>query len=1258
MPEPLEREIRFDIAPALDALEDLDREFTRMERDLEQGLTDAIEAALNNITIGDVDATPVGEAVTEAVTEATANPAIVEGDAFKVSEATSAAIVEGAATPAVVTGDASDITSEIGNAIENAPTLVVILGDASDITDEIARAIAAADTTIKVDADITEAERAIGSLDDQQFTASFDVESSGIDETSSALDDLQAEANDAALAQQGLAGANEALGFASSAALAGTADLTESVGVLGGKAGPAGLAISVLAGFTGSVVGKANEANTAVERLNVTFGDAADAVNNIDIPGFTGDLGDLAFATGSSGTAMRSAAADIGQLGTSAGFTNGEVAQTTQQIALLASRAVALNPKLGDAGEATSRLRRALATTREQALAPFGISLDRAAVNARAMEIAVDHGRTTISAFDRTTAAAEIASSKFAGTMGEDIAGAADKAEIKLRQLQRTLSSALSKIGEPLVAPLIGVLEAALPIVIDFAKVVGDLALAILPVVETALKAIEAPLHIFATIIQAIPDPILQIAAAFAILLPALGAVQTAVGLLAPALGAMAGPIGLTIVALSALTLALFSFGRSSRDAEAESKAAGEAIFGTAESAQQLHDDLGHLSDRFDDYVKNTADFGDETDTLEKTFKALGISNDDLLKGLTGTDKEFQKFADTVHNEALVAVEDFKTSGQDVTEELKQERENIAAGAEATLRLAVANGTLSQSQVDLAKKTNTLNDGTIDYVSALKDADKAALRHQKALEEQQAQLATSSQAFAELREAVIHGVDVGDAIQEFADHFGVTVDQVKAELDPLAEIVRNAVTSAVGALPTAADAVNKFQSDLSSAFTNVTTVTDQANQRIVAAQQAVAEGTKGAQDELAAALTEGAGKIAAATDAAVAASDPQRFVDNLQEQLKAIRDWRASLETIAGAGLSGVFQALIDLGPVAGGQLASRLAQGIRDGKPEVAQAAEETIGAISAESGAVANLVRTHGDLVVEATKETAQKSSAAWGTDFHLRVTPETEAAAEALRKSDVDKVAGGKADQATVAYSEKFLMRPHTEAELQRAQAEIDASTVPGAAGTLGTSATGQYKGGLGLGPATTGALGEASAAFGTTGEVEGAAGTAGRRIGGFFATGISAGMSSPEAQAAVRAAAQSLVRIASQGVDVIAAIRSPSKLFAEKGREIAAGLALGMDQNAKAVEKSAQNLVGVSVAPFANVAANVPALSPRVAAAATVGGAGGGPVTNNFDVAINVNGAMTPADAKAAAETFASEAELALMRRNVIARVRAV
>lgn len=379
--------------------------------------------------------------------------------------------------------DESGLESDITGAIAAVEGLVTTDIDESSITDSVQQALFDVDTlvTVDVDADVAAAQAEIDGLQGDTITIEVDADT---EPAITALDDLNGAAADAGGGLNDLSGAASSIqGPLQSLAGSGAGGIGGVVGALEaipGAGAIAGVGLGGLAAITDGFVQKAISAESATRRLNQIFGESAVAFDNIDVGSLSTSLSDLTLKLGSSTSGVRNAAASFGQLGIQAGIPVESVQATTESLIALASRAVALNPNLGEVGDVADRMGKALARG-GRASAPFGIALTAAEINARAL---ADTGKATareLTQYDKAAAGAAIATEKLGDHLGEDIAKGAENPQLALKSMQVELNRVQAELGKELQPTFFELLRAALPLIESSLRTVGDLAKTLLP---------------------------------------------------------------------------------------------------------------------------------------------------------------------------------------------------------------------------------------------------------------------------------------------------------------------------------------------------------------------------------------------------------------------------------------------------------------------------------------------------------------------------------------------------------------------------------------------------------------------------------------------------------------------------------------------------------------------------------------------------------------------------------------------------------
>jgi hypothetical protein len=236
------------------------------------------------------------------------------------------------------------------------------------------------------------------------------------------------------------------LADSSGGAASGLTQLGEASAAGAGAMGALGIGTLGAGAGLAFVANAGIDAAAALERFNLIAGDNADALRSIDVGGLSGDIGDLALSIGSSDEAMLNATASFVTFAESSGAGAAEIDQASDSINALALRAVALNPGLGDAGAAAERLSGALARG-GRPLRQFGIDLQSAEINARAMENTGKTSADQLTQFEKAAAGAQLATEQLGDTLGSDYAAGAENAALQTAAMKEQLGEAAEAIG-------------------------------------------------------------------------------------------------------------------------------------------------------------------------------------------------------------------------------------------------------------------------------------------------------------------------------------------------------------------------------------------------------------------------------------------------------------------------------------------------------------------------------------------------------------------------------------------------------------------------------------------------------------------------------------------------------------------------------------------------------------------------------------------------------------------------------------------
>jgi len=314
-----------------------------------------------------------------------------------------------------------------------------------------------------------------------------------------------------------------AIGGVSNLATISTGSVRNLVGSLGGLgrgAGVAGFGLAAVAGVANTLFTSAVEADAVMSRFTNTLGQFGPAVETINVANLNMGLEELATSLGSSDEKLRESITTLFQVAQASGFSGEAAAQYSEDITALAARAVALNPALGEVGDAARTLQTTLARG-GRTITAYGLSITSLEITDRAIE---QTGKLAgeLTQTERSAAGASIALERVGGTLAEDIAKGSENPTIKLKALQEQFGNVLEELGRPLIAPVFELIEAVLPLGAALFQIFGDIAELILPVVIPAFDGLAKVFQALATELSPIVD---EVGPAFAELGEALGAV-------------------------------------------------------------------------------------------------------------------------------------------------------------------------------------------------------------------------------------------------------------------------------------------------------------------------------------------------------------------------------------------------------------------------------------------------------------------------------------------------------------------------------------------------------------------------------------------------------------------------------------------------------------------------------------------------------------------------------------------------------------
>lgn len=589
-------------------------------------------------------------------------------------------------------------------------------------------------------------------------------------------------------------------------------------------AGAAATAVGV-----GLIVSEFSNLEQSVGATEAIFGDASGEIDR-----FAQTSVD---SVGLAESQFRTLSATTAGLLTNLGFTADEAADVAINLAQIGADSAATFG--GSTKDAVDAFTAALRGEFEQA-EQFGISLRQATVDAKAVELGLADSTSAVDANARAVATLTLIqeqATQVAGQFGreeETIAGQLQRLTGEARnaaaavgeQLAPQVLELFQAAREDLLPALVSLAEQALPAVLDAVLALAPAAVGLVDVVTGLTPALE----LVSAVLEALPPEVITLTTAFFALRTAAGFVNTATASLARSLPAAAGAVtglgaavGLAGVALVAYSVLTADAREHQRELEAQVTATSQVL---ADSTSALAGVTEGIESFVDSETELTAAVSLARDTSVETadvLRDLGLSSAEAAD-------LFLEGRDAV-TEFLQASSASEEAGQQFAELFHAMQDS----AEEALELAVANGTLTQSQFDAIEATGDWLTG-LDLLAdaqeaAQEAADRAAeaeRRHVDALREAEERTAALTEVQDLLGANLTRVLDgVGDANTEFvslalaADDAGLSEEQLAtlsgelgvslSDLAPLIDGVNAAfdgfVSDVEGSIPTIAGSI-------------------------------------------------------------------------------------------------------------------------------------------------------------------------------------------------------------------------------------------------------------------------------------------------------------------------------------------------------------------------------------------------------------------------------------------------------------------
>ncbi len=869
---PLEERLELDIADALRGIDNIEDALTASAQAFKFALAEALDL-LGNVAVGEVDAGNVTTAITEAVAAADLDPE--------------------------VTADATGVTASIDEAVAAADEAVTVEGDASGLTDSIDTAVAEADATVEVEADAS------------SITDAIDRAVAG--------------------GLQDVSGATDAISGAAAASTGSVIGLERGLGRLGAGGTIAAAGVTAVALSAGELFRAALEADTADRRFAESLGEIAERVEAIGISGFADGLEELAERTGASDEALKLAAARIGDLGNSANASQDEIAEAAENILLLAIKATVLNPTLGEAGQVADQLTNALARG-ERALAPFGISLSTAAIQARAVSDAGGDASAATDRFALAAAGAALLTERLGEGLKTDIVEGAKSTEIQLRSLQEQFGNTLETFGRPLLEPVLEAAREGQPILLDLAETFGELAGTILPVLIDVLRTAAPIISTVADVVQvllsalqpvlavvdAIPDPVLRAIATFALLSRAVGLLQVAIATLAPTTTLALGPLGLLVAGVGAAVAVFASLGNQQADTRQEVEALTQAFADQAEAIdadvearskqiiaeENVSDALRESGVSVRDFARLASEGTEGLDAFVSTLERTGQVSPEVAEKIRGAGGDIDALRRII-GLAIITGDGLTESNGDLLGSFLALADEAQNAAQAQIDNLVNTEAVTDAQARAAVAATQAGGSTANYVAALEALQREAGLAGGAVDAVTGSMDDATDSTADLSAELDRAITSLERNQEALDDlFDARVRALDAEVD-----AENASRDFGNAL----DDVAQAERDLTDARNDRTDATrdaisieralnsvEDATQSLTEAERELARAREG-RGQRAQALEDAEKGLAEAQKAVAEASQPSKVSLSLEDRERAAKSLTDAQERLADA---------------------------------------------------------------------------------------------------------------------------------------------------------------------------------------------------------------------------------------------------------------------------------------------------------------------------------------------------------------------
>ena len=436
---------------------------------------------------------------------------------------------------------------------------------------------------------------------------------------------------------------------------------------------PATAALGALTAAAVPAVAAASDLEESISKVNVIFGEGAEAVRNFSETAAT--------SLGLSQQAVLDAAGTFGTFGKAAGLGGQDLAQFNNDFTTLAADLASFNNTSPE--QAIEAIGQALRGENE-GMRQFGVLLNDATLKAEALELGIYDGTGALTDQQKILAAQAAIFKQTGDAQGdflrtsEGLAGQTKIMQAQFADLQAELGKALMPVVMallPIVADLASWMAENSELVLIFGGVIGGLAAAVIAI-NFAMKAWIATKAAYAIVTAAATkataffnavlyaNPVLLVVAAVAALVAGLIILEKKFGLVTAALEGLFGifekvkdGIGWLAEKLGLVSDELENFEKTTDTAREQAGDMYESMRDLTSGADDARNQFERANGQIEDFKDEVHESKRPTDLLTEAVDELWKSTDRLYRGMFELNPELQRYLDQLDRDA--AVRDF-----------------------------------------------------------------------------------------------------------------------------------------------------------------------------------------------------------------------------------------------------------------------------------------------------------------------------------------------------------------------------------------------------------------------------------------------------------------------------------------------------------------------------------------------------------------------------------------------------------------------